>query len=304
MYRLRSHFLLIAALLWLSVAWAQADMQVRHRTPQNVGAFRLMYDIDVLRLALEKTRATYGDYQLQAIPPTNVVRTLYSLHNNTYPNLVLGASYDKKLEELDDLTYIPFPLNLGIIGYRICFVNPLIKEEVQQVINLDELRRYTIGQGEGWADVKILRHNGFNVSEVGNYKNLFKMVVGGRFDLLCRGANELMKEYKQFQHIGNLTYDDSFALVYRLPRFFYLNKNNIALKQRLQEGIKIAYADGSLLKLWRQHNLPSIQFTRLPERKLFFLENPSVNDLPKDYEQYLIDPLTIHYSQPTLAPAN
>ena len=130
------------------------------------------------------------------------------------------------------------------------------------------------------------------------------MVAGGRFDLLCRGANELMKEYEQYKDIGNLTYDDSFALVYRLPRFFYLNKNNTLLKQRLEEGIKVAYADGSLLELWLQHNLQSIQFTRLPERKMFYLDNPLIKDLPKDYEQYLINPLNIHPDSSTFTPSN
>lgn len=304
MRRLCSPFMFIAALLWNAIASAQTDMQVWHRSPLDFGVFRYVYDIEILRLALEKTRPAYGGYQLQAIPPANFVRMLHSLRNNTYPNMVLETSYDTKLEETDELTYIPFPLELGIIGYRICFVNPLVKDKIQQVNSLGELRKFSMGQGAGWADIKILRHNGFQVTEVSNYNSLFKMVAGGRFDLLCRGANELMKEYEQYKDIGNLTYDDSFALVYRLPRFFYLNKNNTLLRQRLEEGIKIAYADGSLLELWRQHNLQSIQFTRLPERKMFYLDNPLIKNLPKDYEQYLIDPLTIHFAPTPITPSN
>ncbi len=302
MYRLRSSILLIATLLWATTVSAQTDMQVWHRSPLDFGIFRYVYDIEILRLALEKTRPTYGGYQLHAIPPANFTRMLHALRNDTYPNMVLETSYDQKLEESDDLSFIPFPLELGIIGYRICFVNPQVKEEIQQINDLRELRQYTMGQGADWADITILRHNGFQVAEVSNYKSLFKMVAGGRFDLLCRGANELMKEYEQYRYIGNLTYDESFALVYRLPRFFYLNKRNTVLKQRLEEGIKMAYADGSLLELWRQHNLHSIEFARLPERKLFYLDNPLINDLPKDYEQYLIDPLTMRFPQDILTP--
>lgn len=302
MYRLRSSILLIATLLWATTVSAQTDMQVWHRSPLDFGIFRYVYDIEILRLALEKTRPTYGGYQLHAIPPANFTRMLHALRNDTYPNMVLETSYDQKLEESDDLSFIPFPLELGIIGYRICFVNPQVKEEIQQINDLRELRQYTMGQGADWADITILRHNGFQVAEVSNYKSLFKMVAGGRFDLLCRGANELMKEYEQYRYIGNLTYDESFALVYRLPRFFYLNKRNTVLKQRLEEGIKMAYADGSLLELWRQHHLHSIEFARLPERKLFYLDNPLINDLPKDYEQYLIDPLTMRFPQDILTP--
>ena len=58
------------------------------------------------------------------------------------------------------------------------------------------------------------------------------------------------------------------------------------------------------MELWRQHNLQSIQFTRLPERKMFYLDNPLIKNLPKDYEQYLIDPLTIHFAPTPITPSN
>lgn len=288
-YRIRISLLLIL----LMAGQATAELVVWHRSPLDFGSFRYVYDIEVLRLALDKTRTTHGSYQLQAIPAASYARMLHSLRNNTYPNMLLEISYDKQLEDTGELTYINFPIELGIIGYRVCFVNPLVKDKVKQAKTLADLLPYSMGQGVGWADIDILRHNGFTVTEVSNYTSLFKMVAGGRYDLLCRGANELMMEYEQYKHIGNLTYDDSFALVYRLPRFFYLSNKNIALKQRVEEGLKIAYADGSLLALWNKHNLQSIQFTRLPTRKIFYLDNPLISNLPKDYEQYFIDPMAL-----------
>lgn len=290
------YFLLRLAFLWLLVASSTsfATTVIWHRSPLDFGSFRYVYDIELLRLALEKTRASHGDYQLQAIPPASFARMLHSLRNNTYPNMLLEISYDKKLEESGELTYINFPVELGIIGYRVCFVNPSVREKVIQVKTLDELRQFTMGQGVGWADIAILRHNGFQVREVSNYTSLFKMVAGGRFDLLCRGVNELMMEYQQYKEIGNLTYDESFALVYRMPRFFYLSRTNEAIKLRVEEGLKMAYADGSLQMLWRQHNLQSIEFTQLSKRKIFFLDNPLIADLPRDYEQYFYDPLARH----------
>lgn len=287
-------FSLRLAAIWLALlsAVSYADTIVWHRSPLDFGSFRYVYDIEVLRLALEKTRPAYGDYQLQAIPAGNFKRMLHTLRRNNYPNMLLEISYDKTLEDSGELTYISFPIELGIIGYRVCFVNPAVKDRVSQVNSLDELRQYTMGQGVGWADIEILRHNGFRVTEVSNYTSLFRMVAGGRFDLLCRGVNELMMEYGQYQRIGNLTYDESFALVYRLPRFFYLHKKDAALKQRVEEGLKLAYGDGSLQALWRKHNWQSIEFTRLPTRKIFYLENPLIDGLPRDYERYFYNPLS------------
>ncbi len=280
---------MIALLPW----HLQAEQVVWHRSPLDFGNNRYVYDIELLRLALEKTRPAYGDYQLLGLPATNYARLLHSLIQNTHPNLILEISYDKKLEESQGLTFINFPIDLGIIGYRVCFVNPAIKEKIKQVQTLDELRKYSIGQGVGWADIAILRHNGFNVVEVSSYVSLFKMVAGGRFDLFCRGANELMEEFEQYKDIGKLTYDESFALVYRMPRFFYLNGNNPLLKKRIEEGLHIAYNDGSLLELWRKENQLSIDFAKMRGRKIFYLENPMIRGLSEDYTRYFVDPLAL-----------
>lgn len=282
-------FLMIALLPW----HLQAEQVVWHRSPLDFGNNRYVYDIELLRLALEKTRPAYGDYQLLGLPATNYARLLHSLIQNTHPNLILEISYDKKLVESQGLTFINFPIDLGIIGYRVCFVNPAIKEKIKQVQTLDELRKYSIGQGVGWADIAILRHNGFNVVEVSSYVSLFKMVAGGRFDLFCRGANELMEEFEQYKEIGKLTYDESFALVYRMPRFFYLNGNNPLLKKRIEEGLHIAYNDGSLLELWRKENQLSIDFAKMRGRKIFYLENPMIRGLSEDYARYFVDPLAL-----------
>lgn len=288
-YRIRISLLLIL----LMADQALAELVVWHRSPLDFGNNRYIYDIEVLRLALEKTRPTYGDYELRGLPATNYARLLHSLRQNTHPNLILEISYDKKWEENHELTYVPFPIDLGIIGYRICFVNPAIKEEIKEVRNLPDLRQYTMGQGVGWADIGILRHNGFTVTEVSSYTSMFKMVAGGRFDLLCRGANELMDEFEQYKTIGKLTYDESFALVYRMPRFFYLNGKNVLLKKRLEEGLHLAYADGSLGELWRKENQKSVEFAQMPKRKVFNLDNPLIEGLSKDYEQYFIDPMNL-----------
>lgn len=285
-------WMLVYMLLWLAAVATQATTVVWHRSPLDFGSFRYVYDIELLRLVLDKTRPAYGDYQLQALPVASFPRLLHSLRNDTYPNLVLEISYDKALEESGELSYIRFPIELGIIGYRVCFVNPEVKDKVSQVTRLEQLRQFTIGQGSGWADIRILRHNGFSVTEVSNYTSLFKMVANGRFDLLCRGANELPMEYAQYQYIPKLTYNETFALVYPMPRFFYLNSKHQRLKQRLEEGLKTAYADGSLLALWRKHNLANVELMQLAKRKVFHLDNPLLGSLPKDYEDYLYNPFS------------
>ena len=288
---------LIACVLLLSSASglqanpARADMIISHREAETESDKRESYNNELIKIALEKTKASYGGYSLQRIPPMNTPRSLYAASLNIYPNLLIELSYDPKLVVKGDMTYVDFPVDLGATGVRVCFVNPALKEKISQVKTIDELKAYSIGQGVGWTDTSILRANGFKVIEVASYESLFKMVTAGRVDLFCRGANEIQGEIEAFKNIKGLTYDESFALDYPLPRFYFLASTNTQAKARIEEGLKLAYKDGTLMKVWIKHYSASIKFTHLQTRRVFYLHNPLIKDLPKSYEKYLVDPL-------------
>lgn len=272
-----------------------ADFVVSMRAPPSDKSKYQDYFVELVTLALEKTRPEYGDYRLEILPQWSSVheRALSAASQDLYPNLIVEVSYDAKLIASGRLTYIDFPVVGGIVGYRVCFVRSDIKESVKNAKTLDELRQFTFGQGTGWADNEILRFNGFKVVEVVNYENIFKMILAGRVDLFCRGANQLQLEYEEFKDLGNLEYDESFALVYPLPRFFYLNSKNTLAKERIATGLKRLYHDGSFKALWIKHYKSTIEFSNLKKRKLYRLENPLLKDLPPDYQQYFIDPMTL-----------
>jgi hypothetical protein len=291
------------SLLPLSI---QAEFIISHRGEEGFSNKYFDYYTALITLALEKTRSDYGDYRMQRLGILDTERTLYALAADQYPNLIMERSYDEASTTSSKLTYINFPVDGGIVGYRVCFVNPAVKEKISKIKTLAELRHYTIVQGIGWADTLILRHNGFKVLEIDNYASLFKMTTAGRADLFCRGANEIMPEYEVFKDIIKLYYDESFVLYYPLPRFFYLNSKSKLAKKRIEAGLKLAYHDGSFKKLWRQHYQPSIDFAKLNHRKLFRLENPLLKKLPKDYLQYFFNPIEAasyspepHHSQDT-----
>jgi len=285
-------FLLLLTLVSSTGGQAIAEeMVISHRLAETSNDKREAYNIALLHLAMEKTKAKYGPYRMQSIPQMNTPRSLYAASLNIYPNLVLEISYDESHTKKGDLTYIDFPVDLGVVGIRVCFVNQAKKEEISRVKTLQDLKKYTIGQGVGWADTTILRANGFNVIEVATYEGLFKMVSAGRVDLFCRGANEILNEYNTFKYLQGLSVDDSFAIAYPLPRFYYISSHNSLAKARIEEGLKIAYHDGSLMQLWSHHYADSINFAHLKQRHIFRIPNPLITKLPKDYEQYFYDPL-------------
>lgn len=269
---------------------AGSQMVVTYQQAESRKDRRFDYDTAVLRLALEKTRQEFGDFRLQPSPPMNRARAIADARSRAYPNFFVKLSYEDGLAG-SELAYARFPIDRGIADYRICFVRSELKAKLAATSTLAELKRYSHGQGIGWADVDILRANGFEVQQVSDYESLFRMVAVGRFDLFCRGVNEILDEYRLHRDIPHLDYDASFALVYPLPRFLFTHTANKAALARVSRGLQIAYQDGSLQALWHRQYQPSIAFAKLKTRRLFRLENPLIHSVDFDFRKYDFDPL-------------
>ncbi len=218
----------------------------------------------------------------------NAARSLISVKNGEFENFFVKFSVSKKL--LKELSPVRFPVDRGIVGYRVFFVSPNARNRLKQVATIEDLKDFTMGQGIGWLDSKVLEYNGFKVITGSSYEGLFNMVGMGRFDLFPRGANELYGEYISHKIIKGLTCDESISLYYPLPRFFFTTKTNSIAKTRIEEGLIAAYKDGSFLKLWEKFYNPSLNFVNLKNRKIFKIENPFLNDLDNSYERYIYTP--------------
>ena len=105
-----------------------------YMSPESEHDPRSTYDRDLLRLALEKTRASHGDYRMQAAPPMTLARMWVSLRFNDYPNLFAMDSY-RSDRDMSGIDYVRFPIHLGIVSYRICFVSPEQQSAVAEEIN-------------------------------------------------------------------------------------------------------------------------------------------------------------------------
>ena len=288
MATLLNRFFTLAVLIVISTA-SHADV-FSILSPESENDTRQLYEVGLIKLALEKTRDTYGDYEIRSIPVMNRNRVMQSLKDGRYPNLFIKTSYEKRFED-EGLDYVPFPIDRGIVGYRICFVPEKKKKAIAEISRLEELKTLKHVQGAGWTDTKLLRAAGFDVHENPDYEGLFRMIAVGRADLFCRGVNELLDEWEAHKALKGLDYDESFILAYPLPRFFYTNANNQQAICRLTDGILIAYRDGSLQNLWEALYQQSIDFANLSKRKIFWIENPELRNLDIDYQQYFYNPL-------------
>ncbi len=291
-----AHNLLLLLALWLLIpacathASPQEPLIVTHKLPELNSNEHVLHEVEVLKLALDKTLPEFGPYELRGIPPMNRARTLVALSHNVYPNLILQMSYEDELAEQEKLGFIPFPLDRGVLSYRLCFMRDSLSATARSITHLDQFKGYHFGIGIGWADGKILRHNGLQVIESNSVVSLFRMTKAGRIDFFCRGASEFFYEQQDPNSLG-LTSDTHLALYYPLPKFFFAHKDSQVALNRVQKGLEIAYQDGSFNKLWSKRHLNTLERAKLQQRNLIRLENPLIKHLSRGYEIYLYDPI-------------
>lgn len=215
----------------------------------------------------------------------NIARMIHALKNNSHEHFVTEISYQDSFAD-STIDYVPLPSiwawwATGSALSRHAWRDAPLCPRIWSC-----WRHYSMGQGIGWADVAILRHNGFYVEEVGNYENMFKMVAAGRFDLLCRGINELFGEYEAHKEIHGSPMTAASPSTTWLPRFSSSITRIRHWKERIKVGLQRAYADGSLQRLWLEEYQSSIDAADLAHRHLFKLENPVIKSLKLDHQRY------------------
>lgn len=248
------------------------------------------YNEDIIRLALEKTQSQYGAYEIKFIPYAVRETLARYFMTNSPKNLFLERSFNDDDTQFNVATYVHFPHDLGLLGYRVCFTNQTIKAQLAEHHQIDDIKKLKIGVGEGWTDGAILEKSGFKVSIPQKQDNLFLLTAAGRIDLFCRGANEFFTDYKHNQGLEGLTYDETFAIFYPFPRFLFTHKDNTLATKRIEEGLKLAFSDGSLKTLWLKHYGESLNFIKLNNRAIFRIPNPLIQTLTDTYSQYYVDP--------------
>jgi len=292
--RVGSYWILLGFCVFAVHSPAAEPLVISVKKPELKNDNYHLTEVDIIKLALDKTLATDGPYEIREIPSMNRARTLSALSNNIYPNLALMMSYDDEVVAQNLLAYIDIPIDFGANSYRICLMRQDLKDELEKVTTLNQLHKYTFGAGIGWLDVKILRHNNFKVVEQNSTQNIVRMTKAGRVDLYCRGFSELFFELQHDVETTGLAYDESFALYYPLPKFLFFHKSSTQAFNRIKRGLIIADHDGSLKNIWIKNNQLGIEKSKLKQRRIFRLQNPFIKNLSGDYERYFYDPQKAH----------
>jgi hypothetical protein len=239
--------------------------------------------IEILRDALEITRPEFGPYELApSNARMNEARYMVELENEGKPSSIspINVAWSStSINKEKILLPIRIPLRKGILGYRIALISKDKQALIDQVKTVADLRRLSIGQGLGWGDVQVYEANGLNV-KTAQYDKLFTMTALGRFDIFPRGISEVFSEYaiRSADNPG-LAIESNLLLYYPWPYYFFFNKNDMALKQRVESGIRKMMADGSFDAIFKKYNSQAIERADFKHRRIIVLKN---NLLPKE----------------------
>lgn len=263
------------------------ELTLTLRAPDSEGDLRNAYIRDAVQLALDKTRASDGGYRLRLSAPMNKRRALLEAAQQSAPNFLVVTGPDAG--RAAGLAPVLFPVHLGVNRYRVCFVHANSRDLVRDAATLGAVARLRHVQGRGWADADILRANGFTVAEIASYEALFQMVALGRADLFCRSVLEVGEEVRAHAGLKGLALDDSLLLAYDLPQYLYTHPGNQVAIDRVNRGLRQAFADGSLQALLREHLQPSLALLNLAQRRLMALNVPTPAIVEMNDRPYQID---------------
>jgi len=236
-------------------AWSAADGSLMDVKYWNSTQGRRDYEYQLLHLALEKTADDYPPYRLSRYTGNlGALRGRRALAEGGPINVYAAPPREKQGDLEARIASLPIPIMGGLLGYRQLITRQQMLPVMARITRAEELKKYTVGQGQGWPDVAIFRQNGYPVNDMGRYINLFGMLDQGRFDYVSLGIVEASRELAERQpESGSLVLVPGLFIHYPLPIIFHVANKYEGLPERIEEGLMRALNDGSMAGLFRTH---------------------------------------------------
>ncbi|OWW22723.1 ABC transporter substrate-binding protein [Noviherbaspirillum denitrificans] len=253
-----------------------------------------MYDYDLLRMALEKTRNEYGPYELH---PSEMgmsqARAAEEIHAGSGKVNIFARS--TAIEHETRMLPVRIPLDKGLISYRIFLIRSDDQWRFSSVRTLDDLRKLSVGSFLTWTDTKVFRDAGFNVVTGESYEGLFRMLVANRFDFFSRSVDEAYREYDERRELlPTMKVEEGLLLYFPTTRYFFVQRSVEGEKfaTRVERGLNLMIKDGSFDILFKKYKEPLIDRANLRNRRVFRIPNPHLSpETPLWRKELWYDPL-------------
>jgi hypothetical protein len=288
----RLRWITILVLVQGSATFA-GTLEVVRPMPEAPGDTRYVHYWELLAQALAITEPDFGPFDLRESTLTMTEpRALDELEagKGAVTVLIHGnvAEYEQRLLP------IRFPLDKGLLGYRVFLIRGEMQSKFDLIDGLDDLRHYNIGQGREWGDVTILRKAGLTVVGGTSYEGLFSMLAAGRFELFSRSVVEVGEELtREKPSHPELAIERHLMLFYPLTRYFYVTRSPAgdALAQRISIGLERMLKDGSFERMFQAFKNQFEGEINFRDRLLMRVDNPlQTPETPLDRPELWYDP--------------
>lgn len=223
--------------------------------PEKSSIAHGQYFSKLLELALQKTQATDGDFELKhATDAYTSKRLLAELIRGENATNIIWTSTSKAREQ--QLLPIKISIVRGLNSYRVFLIRKADQEKFHGIHSLTDLRKLQAGQGAQWPDSEVMVSNDLPLVTAAQSDLLFDMLASKRFDYFPRGLYEVWSEQELNADKG-LIIEDSLMLHYPAPIYFFVNKKDTLLADRIERGLRIAMEDGSFESLF--FSIPSFK---------------------------------------------
>ncbi|MCG6201939.1 transporter substrate-binding domain-containing protein [Psychromonas antarctica] len=268
-------FIAFVSILYCSLTHGQVSKIVVWESLYNNPTTIMM---DYLNRSLQVTQAEYGDYELIASAKMEQGRSLIEIAQAENSKLDI-ASYAPTKEREKLAIPIRIPALNGLMGYRLCLIKDGSQIRFDDITSQQQLvdKKITIGQHQDWPDTSILRANDIVVKTTYKKKLLFQQLSRGRFDCFSRGANEIYEEYLAHKAEG-ISIEENLLLYYPLPIFFFVNKSQPQLAERVQLGLEKLIASGEYDLIFERFFSKTNAQLKLSERTVIDLYNPTLSE--------------------------
>lgn len=268
--RVRRHCLSALGLLPALGAAAQPEGPLIRHSLVQLPEDAPNYELAVLRLLLDRTRASHGPYRLAFAPPMTQSRAFLQLAGG---EVDVASSITTTEHEAQALA-LRVCLYRGLLGIRLPIALTRRRAELQGVTTLEQARRLRLAQVESWPDTQILKANGWPVQPIARRDSFPALLERERIDLFALAAIEV---YPIVDALPGLSVLDGWLIAYPTASYFFVSPRQPALAARLRKGWELVLADGSFVALFETWLGPQLQRAALNERRWLKLRNP---DLP------------------------
>lgn len=231
-----------------------------------------VYFLQLLELALEKSKPEFGSYELEPIPVNMRQDRLFKSIETGIIDLMWTVTSERR--ERDALA-IPIPLLKGLIGHRVLVIEQSKLLEFSKITTLEQLAQYTSVQGHDWPDSVILDNAGLNVERIVSHSSMYKLVSSSIVDYFPRSVLEVIEELELAKD-PTLIIDPHHIIIYPSAIYFFVNKDRKELAQRIEKGLRMAIEDGSFDKLFYSFPGHDKAIKTIPKenRIIFKIDNP------------------------------